>query len=114
MFGNSLGNYSEASLNFENAMNVAAHPVIGEVDSTLAYYTGVTATMAADNDRAIKFYEYCQSINFEQKGEVPAALADALENGRLGVMDYYRMNNINADTEMRKTIAEVSPVNEKE
>ena len=77
MFGNSLGNYSEASLNFENAMNVAAHPVIGEVDSTLAYYTGVTATMAADNDRAIKFYEYCQSINFEQKGEVPAALADA-------------------------------------
>ena len=36
---------------------------------------------------------------------MPAALADALQNGRLGVMDYYRMNNINADTDMRKMIA---------
>lgn len=77
MYDNTLGNYSEASVNFENAMNVAANPVIGQVDSTLAYYTGVTATMAADHARAIKFYEYCQSIDFEQKGEVPAALADA-------------------------------------
>ena len=80
MFDNTLGNYSAASLGFESAMNVAAHPVLGQVDSTLAYYTGVTATMAADNQRAIKFYEYCQSINFEQKGEVPAALADAYKN----------------------------------
>ena len=77
MFDNTLGNYASASIGFENAMNVAAHPVLGMVDSTLAYYTGVTATMAADNQRAIKFYEYCQSINFEQNGEVPAALADA-------------------------------------
>ena len=76
MFDNTLGNYSAASLGFESAMNVAAHPVLGQVDSTLAYYTGVTATMAADNQRAIKFYEYCQKINFEQEGEVPAALAD--------------------------------------
>ena len=80
MFDNTLANYSAASLGFESAMNVAAHPVLGQVDSTLAYYTGVTATMAADNQRAIKFYEYCQSINFEQKGEVPAALADAYKN----------------------------------
>lgn len=77
MYDNTLGNYANASTNFEYAMNVSAHPVIGQIDSTLAYYTGVTATMAADNDRAIKFYEYCQSINFEQNGEVPAALADA-------------------------------------
>ena len=76
MFDNALANYPEASLGFENAMKVAAHPAIGELDSTLAYYTGVTATMAEDHDRAIKFYEYCQSINFEQKGEVAAALAE--------------------------------------
>ncbi len=76
MFNNALGNYAESSIGFENAMNVAAHPVIGQVDSTLAYYTGVTATMAGNHERAVKFYEYCQSINFEQKGEVPAALAE--------------------------------------
>ena len=80
MFHNALGNYNESSVEFESAMNVAAHPFVGEIDSTLAYYTGVTATMAGDHNRAIKFYEYCQSINFEQKGEVPAALADAYKN----------------------------------
>ena len=41
----------------------------------------------------------------EAEAKVPAALADALQNGCLGVMDYYRMNNINADTDMRKMIA---------
>ncbi len=77
MYDNTLANYSNASIAFEKAMKVAAHPVLGEVDSTLAYYSGVTATMASDHARAAKFYEYCQSINFEQKGEVPAALADS-------------------------------------
>lgn len=32
-----------------------------------------------------------------------------MEAGKLGVMDYYRMNNINADTDMRKTIAQAGP-----
>ena len=76
MFHNALGNYTESSVEFESAFNVAAHPFVGEIDSTLAYYTGVTATMAGDHNRAVKFYEYCQKINFEQDGEVPAALAD--------------------------------------
>lgn len=76
MFHNALGNYAESSVEFESAFNVAAHPFVGEVDSTLAYYTGVTATMAGDHKRAIKFYDYCQSINFEQNGEVAAALAE--------------------------------------
>lgn len=72
-----VGNYAAASVGYENAFNAGAHPVLGQIDSTLAYYSGVTATMSGDSKRAIKFYEYCQSINFEQKGEVPAALADA-------------------------------------
>ena len=45
----------------------------------------------------------------EAQAKVPTAMAEALANGRLGVMDYYRLNNIQADTQMRKTIAEVSP-----
>ncbi len=39
------------------------------------------------------------------EAEVPLAIADALSAGRLGVMDYYRMKNIIADTDMRQTIA---------
>lgn len=41
----------------------------------------------------------------EAQARVPIALATALEAGKLGVMDYYHMNNIIADTDMRKNIA---------
>ena len=40
----------------------------------------------------------------EAQSEVPKALAKALESGNIGVMDYYRMNNIIADTKMREEI----------
>ena len=39
------------------------------------------------------------------QAEVPIAFAEALKSGKLGVMDYYRLQNINADTEMREAIA---------
>ena len=48
----------------------------------------------------------------EAQAKVPTAMAEALANGRLGVMDYYRLNNIQADTQMRRTIAEVGPEGE--
>ncbi|HEX3132041.1 MAG TPA: flotillin-like protein FloA [Planctomycetota bacterium] len=39
------------------------------------------------------------------EAEIPMAIADAFRNGRLGVMDYYNLKNIQADTEMRSSIA---------
>lgn len=39
------------------------------------------------------------------EAEVPKALAEAFKNGNLGVMDYYRMQNMQADTSMRESIA---------
>jgi len=41
----------------------------------------------------------------EAKAEVPKAMAQALREGKLGVMDYYRLQNIESDTEMRSSIA---------
>ncbi|MEE1097435.1 MAG: flotillin-like protein FloA [Bacteroidales bacterium] len=41
----------------------------------------------------------------EAEAEVPMALSEAFRNGNLGIMDYYRMQNIKADTEMRESIA---------
>ncbi len=41
----------------------------------------------------------------QAEAEVPLAMADAFRSGNLGVMDYYRMKNIEADTNMRDTIA---------
>ncbi len=44
----------------------------------------------------------------EAESEVPLALAKALKDGNLGVMDYYNMRNILADTEMRSSISEMN------
>jgi uncharacterized protein YqfA (UPF0365 family) len=41
----------------------------------------------------------------EAEAEVPKAMAQALKEGKLGVMDYYNMQNINADTQMRASIS---------
>ena len=45
------------------------------------------------------------------EAEVPLAMAEAFRNGNLGVMDYYKMKNVMADTQMREFIA--TPKSEK-
>ena len=47
----------------------------------------------------------------EAEAEVPKAMAEAFRSGNLGIMDYYRMKNIEADTQMRETIARPMPGN---
>ncbi len=41
----------------------------------------------------------------EAEQEIPLAMAEAFRNGNLGIMDYYKMKNIQADTDMRENIA---------
>jgi uncharacterized protein YqfA (UPF0365 family) len=41
------------------------------------------------------------------EAEVPRALADAFRSGNLGVMDYYKLENIKADTSMRDGISKM-------
>ncbi len=41
----------------------------------------------------------------EAEAQVPLAMAEALRNGNLGVMDYYQLKNVQADTSMRDSIA---------
>ncbi|MBP7389065.1 MAG: flotillin-like protein FloA [Chitinophagales bacterium] len=40
----------------------------------------------------------------EAEAQIPIAIAEAFKNGQLGVMDYYKMQNIQADTSMRDSI----------
>ncbi|MDE6368849.1 MAG: flotillin-like protein FloA [Muribaculaceae bacterium] len=47
----------------------------------------------------------------EAEAELPRAMAEAFVSGNLGIMDYYRMKNIEADTEMRENIARPSDSN---
>ncbi len=46
-----------------------------------------------------------RALVVENESKVPLAMAEAFTKGHLGVMDYYRMKNINADTSMRQSIA---------
>ena len=40
----------------------------------------------------------------EAEASIPLAIADAFKSGNLGVMDYYKLKNIQADTTMRDAI----------
>ena len=44
----------------------------------------------------------------EAEAEVPRAMAAALREGKMGVLDYYQMKNTIADTDMRESIAKAS------
>ncbi|MDD2592390.1 MAG: flotillin-like protein FloA, partial [Erysipelotrichaceae bacterium] len=50
----------------------------------------------------------------EAEAEVPKAMAEALREGHLGVMDYYNMQNVIADTSMRKSISDIQETNNEE
>ena len=43
----------------------------------------------------------------EAESQVPIAMAEALKSGNLGVFDYYKMKNLNSDTDMRNSISKI-------
>ncbi|MBB5335584.1 flotillin-like protein FloA [Pectinatus brassicae] len=68
--------------------------------------------MAVAKEQEMKAYtQEMQARVVEAESEVPHALAAALREGKLGVMDYYNLNNINADTKMRETIGSTGESN---
>jgi len=62
------------------------------------------AAVALEQEMSAKVVEM-ESKLVEAQAQVPLAVAEALKDGNLGVMDYYRLNNIQADTKMRENIA---------
>ena len=62
--------------------------------------------MAIANEQEMKAKaQEARAKVIEAEALVPQAMADAFRNGNLGIMDYYRMQNIQADTQMREQIA---------
>ena len=60
--------------------------------------------VALEQDMKAKAQEARAKV-IEAESKVPLAMAKAFEDGNLGIMDYYRMKNIQADTQMREEIA---------
>ncbi len=63
------------------------------------------AAVALEQEMKARVQEM-QAKVVEAQAQVPLAMAEAFRSGKLGVMDYFRMENVQADTGMRKSIAE--------
>ena len=62
--------------------------------------------MAVAKEQEMKAYtQEMEAKVVEAQAEVPHAMAQALREGKLGVMDYYNLNNVQADTDMRNAIS---------
>lgn len=62
--------------------------------------------VAAEQEMVAKIEESRAKL-VEAEAEIPLAMAEAFQGGKLGILDYYRLRNVQADTDMRKSIASV-------
>lgn len=63
------------------------------------------AAVAVEQEMKARVQEM-QAKVVEAEAQVPLAMAEALRSGKLGVMDYYKLENIHSDTQMRESIAD--------
>lgn len=66
------------------------------------------AMAVAQEQEMVARVEEMRAKVVEAEAEVPMALAEALRSGNIGVMDYMNYKNINADTDMRDSIGNIS------
>ena len=66
---------------------------------------GRRAMAVAREQEMIAGIEESRAALVESEAEVPKAIADSLATGSLGIVDYYKLRNLQADTDMRRTIA---------
>ncbi|NHW37760.1 flotillin-like protein FloA [Paenibacillus aceris] len=62
--------------------------------------------VAAEQEMKAKVVEMRAKV-VESESQVPLAMSEALRNGKLGVMDYMNLKNIDADTQMRSTLGKM-------
>lgn len=55
---------------------------------------------------AVALEQEMRAAVVEAEAEIPKAMAEALRSGNISVMDYYKLKNVQADTEMKKGIGE--------
>ncbi len=68
--------------------------------------------VAAEQEFKAKIQEARTKV-IEAEAEIPLAIAESFRSGNLGIMDYYKMQNIQADTDMRESIAKPKNSNPK-
>jgi len=71
-----IGDVKTACKYFEASLPLSDNPVVKKIDSTMVYYTAVTAQIAGDKDKAIKYYNQCIDLGYYQKGDAFSSLAE--------------------------------------
>lgn len=69
--------------------------------------------VASEQENKAKIQEARVKVT-EAEAEIPLAIAQAFREGKLGVMDYYKLENIQSDTDMRNSISESTKPKKKE
>ncbi|MBI9037284.1 MAG: flotillin-like protein FloA [Bacteroidales bacterium] len=69
--------------------------------------------IAVEQEMVAKAQEARANV-IQAEAEVPKAIAEAFRSGNLGIMDYYKFQNIQADTKMRDSISEVPAAKSKD
>jgi len=64
--------------------------------------------VAAEQEMKAKAQEARANV-IQAEAEIPRAIAESFRSGNLGIMDYYKFQNIQADTRMRDSISEAPP-----
>ena len=89
--------------------NIGARLVMdqAEADKTVAQAKAEerrAMAAAAEQEMRARTQEM-KAMVLSAEAEVPKAMAEAIKNGKMGVMDYYKIQNLNSDTAMRNALA---------
>jgi len=98
--------------------NIGARLQVDQAEADLriarANAEGVRTMAAAREQEMVAKIEESRAKRIAAEAEVPKAIADAFRDGKLGLLDYYKLRNVQADTDMRTAIASGSAMsNEK-
>ena len=83
-----------------------------QTDQALADKKIAEAKASERRAMALAKEQEMKALVVENEAKIPLALAKSLEKGNLGVMDYYNIKNLNADTKMRESIGTPEKVEE--
>jgi Flp pilus assembly protein TadD len=71
-----LQKYPDALRYFEGSLASSGNPIVGQTDSLITYYAGLTARLSNDNPKALTYFAKTISIGYDQQGDIQAAYAE--------------------------------------
>lgn len=90
-------------------MNIGARLQADQAEADMrvarAAAEGKKAMAVAAEQEMIAQIEESRAKLVEAEAEVPKSIAESFRSGKLGIMDYYKLRNVQADTDMRRSIA---------